>query len=268
MSLEQQIAALVDSTTALTQEVSNKQAQVDARVAAKINELEAWRGNHLNEHPAIAVNFNARMTALGGTAPQQLPLAMGVHAGGDFWSKFDVTLIPVTSGLDPITRPPVVRELLQYMNMDSQYFHGGFNILKLTVKSIANSFGPFVFYTPYQHIFEGAFNSFVVYHKIVGKADWRWMDNAKKEVWNQVTHHIYASDAAGAYTHIDIGLSGSIAVGDTLYLALPQVIAGKWNPQHRCPQVHNIYDAIIDVVGSGNLSGLGGTFAGINSGNR
>jgi hypothetical protein len=268
MSLEQQIAALVDTTSALTQEVANKQGQIDARVAAKINELDSWRNNHLDEHPAIAVNFNARMTALGGTAPQQLPLAMGVHAGGDFWNKFDVTIFPVFSGVDPATRPPIVRELLKYMNMDYQNFTGGFNIIKFTIKSVAAGFGPYAFNIPYQHVKGGALNSVVMYHKIVGKADWSWMDNTKKEVWNQVTHHVYSGNNAGDYSHVDIAPQNGINPGDTLYLALPQIIPGKWNPQHRCPQLYNIYDAILDVVGSGTPTGLGGTFAGITNSNR
>lgn len=45
MSLEQQIATLVGSTSGLTQEVANKMGQIDGRVAGKITELEEWRKN-------------------------------------------------------------------------------------------------------------------------------------------------------------------------------------------------------------------------------
>jgi hypothetical protein len=58
MSLESQIAALVQSTSNLTQEVANKQAQVDARVTAKIAELESWRSSARAEHPVINVFAN------------------------------------------------------------------------------------------------------------------------------------------------------------------------------------------------------------------
>ncbi|TCP11188.1 hypothetical protein EV683_1143 [Crenobacter luteus] len=269
MSLESQIAALVDSTTALTQEVANKQAHVDARVTAKIADLDNWRAGHLDEHPAIAVNFNASLTALGGTEPQQLPLAMGVHAGGDFWGKFDVTIIPVRTGEDPTTRPPVVRELLQYMGCDRQHFSAKFNIVQLTIKSIAAGFGPYVFHIPYQHVKVSEFTSVVMYHKVVGGADWGWTDSAKKGVWNQVTHH-FSSNNAGEYVHVDIGVGGAPAVGDTLYLALPQIVPGKWNPQHRAPQMYNIFDLILDVAASGTPPAgmLGGVFAGITNTNR
>ncbi|MEC5207375.1 hypothetical protein QF022_002331 [Vogesella perlucida] len=269
MSLESQIAALVDSTTALTQEVANKQAQVDARVTAKIAELDNWRAGHLDEHPAIAVNFNARMTAHGGTDPQILPLGMGVHAGGDFWNKFDVSLIPVRSDVDPTTRPPVVRELLQYMGCDRQYFAGYFDILKLTVKSVAAGFGPYVFHIPYQHAKVGVFTSVVMYHKIVGSADWGFVDNTKRGAWNQVTRH-YGYGDAGSYTNVDIAISGNVAVGDTLYVALPQVIPGKWNAERRCPQLFNLFDPVIDIVSSGTPPAgmLGGVFAGLASTNH
>lgn len=269
MSLESQIAALVDSTTGLTQEVANKMGAIDQRVNQKRDELEAWRGGHLDEHAAMAINFNARMTAHGGTAPQVLPLAMGVHAGGDFWNKFDAELIPVRSGGDLTVRPPVVRELLQYMGCDREHFSGGFDILKLTIKSVASGFGPYVFHIPYQHVKVSEFTSVVMYHKIVGGADWSWMDNGKKGHWHQVTHHFVSGDA-GAYVHVDISLAGAPAVGDTLYLALPQIIPGKWNPAHRCPQLYSPYDMILDVVASGTPPAgmLGGIFAGITNTNR
>lgn len=65
MSLESQIAALVQSTSGLTQEVANKQAQVDARVAAKIAELEAWRAGARAEYPVVNLLANSRFAADG-----------------------------------------------------------------------------------------------------------------------------------------------------------------------------------------------------------
>ncbi|WP_157760179.1 hypothetical protein [Chromobacterium violaceum] len=43
MSLEQQVAALVTASNNLTSTVAGKQADIDAKVAAKTAELEAWR---------------------------------------------------------------------------------------------------------------------------------------------------------------------------------------------------------------------------------
>jgi hypothetical protein len=269
MSLEQQIATLVGRTANLLDEVAAKMAHIDQRVTQKRDELEAWRGSHLDEHAAMAINFNARMTAHGGSGPNTLPLAMGVNAGGDFWSKFDAELIPVRSGTDPLTRPPVVRELLQYMGCDREHFSGWFDILKLTIKSIGSGFGPYVFHIPYQHVKVGTFNSVVMYHKIIGGADWSWMNNGVKGQWHQVTHHANSNDAGG-YNHVDIGIGGLAGVGDTLYLALPQIIPGKWNPARRCPQLYNVYDIVLDVVASGAPPAgmLGGSFAGISNLNR
>ncbi|MHA3316524.1 hypothetical protein ACX1HN_21560 [Yersinia pseudotuberculosis] len=43
MSLERQIATLVDSTNRLTDEVAGKQRSIDARVDNKISEMESWK---------------------------------------------------------------------------------------------------------------------------------------------------------------------------------------------------------------------------------
>lgn len=266
MSLESNIAELVKSANGLTDAVHGKIGEIDQKVGQKITELNNWRTSHWNEHPAIAVNFNAKMTAVGGEGDKKLPLALGVHAGGDFWGKFDAALIPVTPGEEPASRPPIVRELLQYMKSDDRHFSANFNILHLTVKKVSDGFGPYVFFVPYQHVKMGAFTSVALYHKVIGQGDWNWMDNSKKGVWNQATHH-FLSAHAGAYTHVDIALSNA-QVGDQLYLALPQIIPGVWNPELRLPQLYNIFDPVMEVIGNSTISGLGGVFSNINNSNR
>lgn len=77
----------------------------------------------------------------------------------------------------------------------------------------------------------------------------------------------FLSDRAGAYAHVDVSLSNA-QVGDQLYLALPQIIPGLWNPEHRLPALYNYYDPVIDVIGNSTISGLGGVFANINNSNR
>ncbi|MCP1289795.1 hypothetical protein NK214_06280 [Chromobacterium sp. S0633] len=249
MSLESSIADLVRATTDLTATVRGKTVEIDGKVAAKISEMEVWKNGHLSEHGFIAVNYNARMTRVSGEAPQQVPIAMGLNAGGDFFSKFDLKIIPVVGGVDPATRPPVVRELLQYMGCDRHNFTAEFNIVELTVKSIAKGFGDYVFYIPYRHIKTGAFHSCVMYHKLVGTADWGWMDNRFKGAWHQVTQHQFTPGDAGGYFHVDVGVTNA-SVGDKLYLALPQVVVGKWNPELRIPPLFNIYDMILNAVPS------------------
>jgi MFS family permease len=41
-----------------------------------------------------------------------------------------------------------------------------------------------------------------------------------------------------AATGLAVGIGGPSDVGDTLYLALPQIVPGKWNPNHRAPQFY------------------------------
>ncbi|UZX55220.1 phage tail protein [Yersinia ruckeri] len=194
----------------------------------------------VHEHSALAVNKNAALNDLAGIPPQQLPVGMGLHAGGHFWDKFDIEMIPVASGVAPETRAPIVRELLQYMGMDRLHFHGAFNIMKVTIKKTIDGFGPYAFHIPSQHIPTGCFMSFVLYYKIIGGADWSWCHNEVKGRWHQHTHHLFSGNAAGNYSHVDIGVAGNPAVGDVLYLALPQIIPGRWNPDHRCPQLFNL----------------------------
>lgn len=248
MSLESAIADQTAAVTALTQSVHEKMGSIDAHVQQKINELENWRGAHIHEHPALAINYNASMTRLTGEKPQQIPSAMWINAGGDFFGKFSLNIIPVASGDDPNTRPQVVRELLQYMGCDRQYFSLGFNIVELTVKSIVNGFGPYVFTIPYRHVKAGAFHSVVLYHKLTGQAKWGWTNSEIRDKWNQQTTHVFTGDAGG-YANVDIAIENA-AVGDKFYLALPQIVLGKWDPAQRAPQLFNIWDMINDAVPS------------------
>lgn len=254
MSLESAIAEQTSAVTALTQAVNNKMGSIDAKVQQKINELESWRSDHIHEHPALAVNYNASMLRLSGVAPQQVPMSMSLNAGGNFFDKFSLNIIPVITGNDTNSRPPIARELLQYMGCDQQNFSASFNIVEITVKSIANGFGPFVFTIPYRHVKSGAFHSVILYHKLVGQANWGWVNNEIHDKWNQHTTHVFTPGNAGGYTHVDISIANA-AVGDKFYLALPQIVLGKWDPSLRAPQFFNIWDMIIDAVPSALPSG-------------
>ncbi|AOZ50866.1 hypothetical protein [Chromobacterium vaccinii] len=72
MSLEQQVAALVTASNNLTSTVAGKQADIDAKVAAKTAELDAWRQNARNE-----------MT---------LPFRYSVEVGGDANTYYPVPI--------------------------------------------------------------------------------------------------------------------------------------------------------------------------------
>jgi len=248
MSIETELQNVVAAASALNQTVRGQIDQINAtvnttatnltnNVNAKLSQMDAWRDGHLDEHPAFSVNANADFLTLSGEAPVQLPSGMGVHANGDFWNKFEVEIIPVRSGPLPEERPPLVRELLQFMNMDRQHFSAAFNIMRMSIKAVTD-FGPYVFHIPAQHVKAGPFTSVILYHKIVGRSSWGWMNNGIKDAWAQATHHVYSGNDAGGYVHVDVGIGGPSDVGDTLYLALPQIVPGKWNPNHRAPQFY------------------------------
>ncbi|KJH65745.1 hypothetical protein [Chromobacterium violaceum] len=72
MSLEQQVAALVTASNNLTSTVAGKQADIDAKVAAKTAELEAWRQ--------------------GARSTMTLPFRYGITVGGDANTYYPVPL--------------------------------------------------------------------------------------------------------------------------------------------------------------------------------
>lgn len=72
MNLEQQVAALVTASNDLTAEVAGKQAAIDAKVAAKIAELEAWRG--------------------GARSEMALPFVVNIKVGGDANTYYPVPI--------------------------------------------------------------------------------------------------------------------------------------------------------------------------------
>ncbi|PHM25143.1 hypothetical protein [Xenorhabdus budapestensis] len=197
--------------------------------------------SYMNEHTSLAVNKNASLTDLAGSEGRQLPVGMSIHADGKFWDIFDVEFTRIITGIEPENRPPLARELLQYMKMDELYFHGDFNIMKLTAKKSVDKLDSYIFSIPNQRVQTGCFMSFVVYHKVIGSANWRWCNNSIKGKWNQHTSHLYTNNFPGKYSHIDfwVGIEG-IKVEDELYIALPQIVTGKWNPNNLCPQLFNI----------------------------
>ncbi|MDE9550538.1 hypothetical protein [Xenorhabdus bovienii] len=196
--------------------------------------------NYINERTALAVNKNASLTDIAGSGNQQLPVGMGIYADGKFWDSFDVEFTKVTTNIEPEQRPPMARELLRYMKMDKLHFHGDFNIMKITAKKTVDMFEHYIFYIPNQHVPTGCFMSFVVYHKIVGNANWWWCNNSIKDQWHQNTTHLLSNSSPGDYLHIDFGINNNVSAGDTLYIALPQIVTGKWNPDRLCPQLFNI----------------------------
>lgn len=70
MSLEQQVANLVTAANNLTGEVAGKQAAIDAKVAAKITELEAWKAGAKDQF----ISAEAKNIVVAGDADKWYPV--------------------------------------------------------------------------------------------------------------------------------------------------------------------------------------------------
>ncbi|MBP4049320.1 hypothetical protein J9978_07390 [Chromobacterium violaceum] len=220
---------------------------VNSKKADKASTLDGYgitNGVAQADIGSLAVNYNASMLKMS-SGSNALPISMGTGNPALFWKKFDVTFTPVQSNELPETRPSLVRELLQYIGSDVRYFSMGFNIMELTVKDPSIQMD-FDFFIPYRHVKSGAGHSVIIYHKLLGKGDWTWLDNDVRGSWNQATRYV-SSTAGGDYTHVDLKVVNP-EVGSKLYLALPQIVIGKWDPKRRAPQFFNIYDIVQDMV--------------------
>jgi hypothetical protein len=65
MSLESQVAELVNATNQLLNRVTTQADNWDAQVQAKINELEQWRQGVKEEYPGVNVHPNSRLVCSG-----------------------------------------------------------------------------------------------------------------------------------------------------------------------------------------------------------
>lgn len=153
----------------------------------------------------------------------QVPQGMGLNAGGNFFDKFEVELIPVISGSDPATRPIVVGELLDAMGIgaDTLHFSTSFNIFRIKNIGTEASYPSYDLFIPDQHVKYGQGASFIRWCKGDG---WSWGVNNLTE-WTQLVSSWNPGANSGSYIHIDYN---SVKLGAELFLALPTVIPGKW----------------------------------------
>ncbi|MDH0866456.1 hypothetical protein [Mitsuaria sp. GD03876] len=247
MSLESQIAALVDSTNQLTQTVASKMDAINTTVNAKVAELDAFKAGLLSQLPMMALNYNHDFLDVSGTAPQQLPVGLAVSADGAFWNRFSAELIPVNTGADPATRHDEAKALLDAMGIGrgTQHFTSSFNILKLTRKD-AVVISSLVFYIPARHVKSGNGASFVAYAKTVGSSTWDYLPSTAGQ-WKQfaTTWPAGTNDGrgVGSYLQLDFKVQNS-SVGDVLYLALPTVVLGSWPEGRKLGNIVNIVNEV------------------------
>ncbi len=234
-TLEQAIQSMDSATAALIaarQDLEGKNAAIDASVAAQQAAFAAWKTQKSLSESYVRINANAEMTTYSGGAGQQLPAGMGVYAGGDFFTKFETEIIPVANGVAANTRPQVAQELLDYMGNNVVHLVYGICILRVTVKANAAGIASYSFTAPFQHMPVGQVMSYCAYHKQVGSGTWNYAGAVKGAWSHNVTHH--GPGAPLAYDHIDYAISNPI-VGDTLYLALPQIVTGRWPADKKPP---------------------------------
>lgn len=127
MSLESNIAELVQASNALTGTVNGKIADIDRRVATKVAELESWRNQARDEFPVLRMTRNQF-----GNVLDNALVGWGVDAGTS------VTISArrdIVSGAVWSTRDEEEKKILTLMGMaGEQYFQPMIRILKLTWK--------------------------------------------------------------------------------------------------------------------------------------
>jgi hypothetical protein len=159
----------------------------------------------------------------------QVPTGMGLHAGGDFFDKFETQMYQVKNESDPQSRPAVVRDLLAAMGRgNASYMARHFNILRVKRKPGSPAPTSWTFYIPRQQFWPG--NSFVCWMKT--NAPWNWNGDTDGQ-WKQrrfVKPPTSGGQDALGYQHVDF-----IAPSDAdaeIYLALPSIVPGTW-PEDR-----------------------------------
>lgn len=242
-SVEQTLAS-----QALAQEVAEKMADIDTKVAEASNAFQQFQESSRGELGFVAQNYNHDFLELV-TMPngQKLPVGMGVNAGGNFFDKFEVNMIPAISGADPDSRDPVAQELLTEMGCNTKHFTRSFNILH--VKRIPGSpaVSGYTFFIPEQHIKAHQGASFVFWAKGRGTSwgmDTGMVWQQRSHTWRAATHE---SGNPGAYIHVDVYMNNE---DSELYLALPTIVVEHWPENRKLGNLYNQKSQLIRKFGT------------------
>lgn len=240
MTIEQNIAELVQASNNLTGVVDGKIQEIDSKVASAEQKFEGLNNELISNLGFVALNYNSDFLDVHTLAENALgientyPIGMGVGGGRN--DCFRSEIISVVSGTDPSSRDVDVKELLNFMGIGSSlHFSRSFNILKLTVldSSFIESSG-YDFFIPEQHIKRSPSASFMAYIKSVGDIKWRGASNHE---WQQIVDH-HSTDNPGSYAHVDINFQNA-KVGDMFYLALPSITVGHFPKSKKHGNLYN-----------------------------
>lgn len=246
MSLEAQIAALVQASNNLTGAVNGKMQQIDNKVDQGIADVNESAERALTSLPFFAVNGNNNflkytITAGGNPSPYQSGWGNGLDG------KFQTELIPVFSGTDPNLRPTIVRDLLDFMGVGSntQHFSANFNILRIKNISGQSGFSNFAFYIPWQHIKRDNW-TYMVYCRGKGFSFGpnETFNGSNKDQWRLFSATFSQSNSAtGQYVHVDMYCDSSDA---EIWIALPSIIPGIFPEGRKLPELYNITNEVLD----------------------
>ena len=240
MTIEQNIAELVQASNKLTGVVDGKIQEIDSKVASAEQKFNGLNDELISNLGFVALNYNSDFLDVHTLAENALgsentyPIGMGVGGGRNDCFKSEI--ISVVSGSEPNSRDTEVTELLNFMGIGSaRYFSNNFNILKLTVlDSLFIESSGYDFYIPQQQIKRSPSASFMAYIKSVGDIKWRGGSNHE---WQQIVDH-HSSANPGSYTHIDINFQNA-KVGDIFYLALPTITVGHFPKSKKHGNLYN-----------------------------
>ncbi|MFD2177850.1 hypothetical protein [Veronia pacifica] len=251
MSIEQQLADVVDSATALTDQVVGKMAEIDDKVNHITEHAQNAVNDATNKLGFMAMNRNHRLSAYI-TSPEankhgvinKYPMWWGIKR--DVIEKCHLELIPVLSGEDPDNRHPEARELVELIGMENlRHFSGGlFHILKITVldETVSEAEG-WAMYIADQHIKANPATTFLCYAKVNAKGHASWLGSDTDGEWVQ-KRSLLDSNKPGSYVHVDINFHNSVEVGDEFFLALPSVVPGVWPDGKKHGVLYNLHDKI------------------------
>jgi len=240
MTIEQNIAELVQASNNLTGVVDGKIQEIDSKVASAEQKFNGLNDALISNLGFVALNYNSDFLDVHTLAENALgientyPIGMGVNKGRN--DCFRAETISVVSGSDPSSRDVDVKELLTFMGIGSAlHFSSSFNILKLTVLDASfMDLGGYDIYIPQQHVKRSPNASFMAYIKSVGDMRWR---GAVNNEWLQIVDH-HSTDNPGSYTHIDINFKNA-KVGDMFYLALPTITVGHFPKSKKHGNLYN-----------------------------
>ena len=141
MSTTQALADAVATLEDAAELYQNQNTTINEAVDSMQEQVSGYVSSARAEQGFLVINKNHHLLdTVPAVGDNQLAVGMGLNGGGDFFSKFATTMIRVSTGVEPSTRPPIARELLDAMGIgaNTRHFSGSFNIFH--IRRIDNTF--------------------------------------------------------------------------------------------------------------------------------